>query len=110
MSEPRPAAADRDAPALVPPGSRLSVATDAGAFRLLSETVSGFAIRAEDAPYLGGFVEVTGAAGERSRCLVMMAEEACGVRHYEFKQRTEDRGMPPVDHVRQSDAPVALIG
>jgi len=90
-------------------GSRLSVSIDDRTYRLLSVSEDGFAIRAEEAPRLSGFVMMVDAAGTVSRCLVVLAEEERGVRYYEFKQRTEDRGAPLVDYVRGKDAPVALL-
>lgn len=90
-------------------GSRLSVSMDDKTYRVLSASSDGFAVRAEEAPCLSGFVEMVDASGTLSRCLVVLAEEERGVRYYEFKQRTEDRGAPLVDYVRGDNAPVGLL-
>ena len=70
---------------------------------------ASFAISADDAPKLRGFVELYDGPRHLSQCLIMTSREESGDRIYDFKWNTAVANSPAVDYVREENAPIALI-
>lgn len=68
-----------------------------------------FAIDAEVAPKLRGFVDLYDGPRHVSQCLIMTSREENGERIYDFKWNTDVAEKPAVDYVRDEAAPIALL-
>ena len=68
-----------------------------------------FAIDADIAPKLRGFVDLYDGPRHVSQCLIMTSREDDGERVYDFKWSTEVADAPAVDYVRNENAPIALL-
>lgn len=69
----------------------------------------GFALAAEGAPPLRGFVDLYDGSRHLYQCLVITSHEEQGERIYEFKWNTAVADRAALDFVRAEDAPVALL-
>ncbi len=89
--------------------SRLRVRVGEHVFTILRYWDEGFALDAEDAPHLRGFVDVYDGTRHLSQCLIVASAEDAGEMVYEFKRETMATETAPVDYERNANAPVALI-
>lgn len=69
----------------------------------------GFALDAEYAPNMRGLVDIFDGQEHITRCLVVASEESEGEVSYEYKVMTQASTEAPLDFVRPSEAPVALL-
>ncbi len=90
--------------------NRLRVRMGEQEFRILRFWDGGFAMDAESAPPLRGFVDIYDGARQLYQCLVVCSAVEHGERIYEFKWQTPALTEAPVDFARDPDAPVALLG
>ena len=91
--------------------ARLHVEVGGKRHPVLRQWKTGFAIAAEDAPILRGFVDLYENGTHLFQCLIVASEDGDhGERVFEFKRATAVSGTQPLDHARAPDAPVALIG
>ena len=70
---------------------------------------TGFSLDAETAPHIRGFVDIYDGARQLYQCLVICSRRENGERVYEFKRQTAATDEMPLDYVRDSNAPVALL-
>lgn len=89
--------------------SRLCVHDGDKVHRVLRMWDGGFALDAEDAPQLRGFVEIYDGSRHLYQCLVMTSRDEDGERIYEFKWHTPVADSPALDFEVASDQPVALL-
>jgi hypothetical protein len=89
--------------------SRLCIHDGDRVHRVLRLWDGGFALAAQDAPVLRGFVDLYDGARHLYQCLVVASREENGERIFEFKWSTAVSDRPALDFVRADDAPVALI-
>ena len=89
--------------------SRLRIRVGDRAFPVLKFWETGFALDAEDAPHLRGFVDLYDGSRHLYQCLVVAFEEESGEMVYEFKRATAIVDKAPLDFYRDEDAPVALL-
>ncbi len=69
----------------------------------------GFAILAEDAPHLRGFVDLYDGARHLLQCLVIHSEPEGDLVNFEFKRKTATLTEAPKDYAVDANAPVGLI-
>lgn len=89
--------------------SRLCVHDGDKVHRVLRMWDGGFALDAEDAPQLRGFVEIYDGSRHLYQCLVMTSRDEDGERIYEFKWHAPVADRPALDFEVASDQPVALL-
>lgn len=89
--------------------SRLRVHTGGTPHPVLRMWKTGFAMEAETAPVLRGFVDLYDGAVHLFQCLVVASEEEAGEMRFEFKRLTAVSDRAALDFERAADAPVALI-
>lgn len=77
--------------------SRMVVEANGQAFRILRFWDTGFALEAEDAPKLRGFVDIYDRGFHMYQCLIVASEEENGQMIFEFKRLTAIQDVPPVD-------------
>lgn len=79
-------------------------------FTILRYWESGFAVDAEDAPNLRGLVDLFDRGKHLCQALILTSSEADGERVFEVKTANmADKTAPPVDFVRETPDPVALL-
>ncbi len=89
--------------------SRLRVMTDGTPHPVMRMWKTGFAMEAETAPVLRGFVDLYDGAVHLFQCLVVASEEEAGEMRFEFKRLTAVSDRAALDFEKAADAPVALI-
>ncbi|WP_415921812.1 hypothetical protein [Tateyamaria sp. SN6-1] len=89
--------------------SRLRIVTPDGVHPVLRMWKTGFAMEAETAPKLRGYVDLYDGAIHLFQCLVVASEEDAGEMRFEFKRLTAVSDRAPLDFERNPMAPVALI-
>lgn len=89
--------------------SRLRITVDNVDHPVLRMWKSGFAMEAENAPHLRGYVNLYDGALHLFQCLIVASEEDAGEMRYEFKQLTAVADKPAVDFEVDTNAPVALL-
>ncbi|MDJ0824130.1 MAG: hypothetical protein QNJ16_01375 [Rhodobacter sp.] len=89
--------------------TRLQVRVGGEVYPLLRFWQGGFALDAETAPRLRGFVDLYHAGAHLYQCLIVASSEGSGDMVYEFKRSTAAVDRAPLDFVRDEAAPVALI-
>jgi hypothetical protein len=89
--------------------SRLRIIIDGRVYPVLRVWKTGFALEAEHAPKLRGFVDLYDGAVHLFQCLIVASEEEGDEMHFEFKRATAIAGGPALDFERDEKAPVALI-
>ena len=89
--------------------SRLRIVTAGEAYPVLRMWKTGFAMEAQGAPMLRGFVDLYDGAVHLFQCLVVASEEEAGEMRFEFKRLTAVSDRAALDFERAADAPVALI-
>jgi len=70
---------------------------------------SGFAMEADTAPFLRGYVDLYDGSIHLFQCLIVASEEDAGEMRYEFKRLTAVADKAALDFEVSEDAPVALI-
>lgn len=89
--------------------NRLCVHEGDEVYRILRLWEGGFALEAQGAPQLRGFVDIYDGSRHLYQCLIVASYDQDGERVYDFKWSTAVAGGPALDFVRADDAPVALI-
>jgi hypothetical protein len=89
--------------------NRLRVQVGEEVFPVLQFCEQGFALDIENAPKLRGLVDLYDGSRHLYQCLIVASEEQDGQMCYEFKRVTAALDRPPLDFVRDENAPVALI-
>lgn len=90
--------------------SRLRVLAGERFYPVLSLREAGFSVDAEDAPQLRGLVDLYEGGRHLYQCLIVASELDCGELRYEFKRNTMAADRAPLDHYRDPEAPIALLG
>ncbi len=90
--------------------SRLHVEADGQTHRVLRRWENGFALDADGAPHLRGNVDLYDGPRHIYQCLIIASEREGGEMRFEYKRATAARQTPPVDFVREREAPAGLIG
>jgi hypothetical protein len=89
--------------------SRLRLQVNGDVHPVLRMWKTGFALDAEAAPHLRGFVDLYDGAIHLFQCLIVASDEEAGEMRFEFKRATAIAEAPAVDFERSEHAPVALI-
>ncbi|WP_299689537.1 hypothetical protein [uncultured Tateyamaria sp.] len=89
--------------------SRLRIETGGASYPVLRMWKTGFAMEAETAPSLRGFVDLHDGAVHLFQCLVVASEEEAGEKRFEFKRLTAVSDRAALDFEKAADAPVALL-
>ena len=89
--------------------NRLRVMVDDKAWPVLRLWRTGFSVEAGEGPALRGLVDVYDGAQHLYQCLIVASEEEAGEMRYEFKRNTAAQDKAPLDHIREADAPIALL-
>ncbi|MDX1780851.1 MAG: hypothetical protein R3256_05980 [Thalassovita sp.] len=87
---------------------RMLVEADGKTYRLLSFWEGGFALDAETAPHLRGFVDLYDHGQHLYQCLIVASGEEDGRMIYEFKRLTAILERPPLDFAPERDERIAL--
>lgn len=89
--------------------SRMMVEANGDMFRVLRFWETGFALDAEDAPKLRGFVDLYDRGFHLYQCLIVASAEEDGQMIYEFKRLTATHKSAPVDFAIEDREAVALL-
>lgn len=89
--------------------SRMMVEADGQMFRILRFWDTGFALDAENAPKMRGFVDIFDRGLHLYRCLIIASAEEGGQMIYEFKRLTATHHRAPVDFALEDREAVALL-
>lgn len=89
--------------------SRMMVEANGQTFRVLRFWDRGFALDAENAPKLRGFVDIYDRGFHLYQCLIVASAEEDGQVIYEFKRLTAAQGAAPVDFAQEEMEAVALL-
>ena len=89
--------------------SRLRIVTGDATYPVLRMWKTGFAMEADTAPALRGFVDLHDGAVHLFQCLVVASEEEAGEMRFEFKRLTAVSDRAALDFETRADAPVALL-
>ena len=89
--------------------SRLRIVTGDNTFTVSRMWKTGFAVDAETAPALRGFVDLYDGAVHLFQCLVVASDEEVGEMRFEFMRVTAVSDHAALDFEKAADAPVALI-
>lgn len=89
--------------------TRMLVEANGQSFRVLRFWDSGFALDAQDAPKLRGFVDLYDRGFHLYQCLIVASEEENGQMIYEFKRLTATHDAPPVDFAIEDTEARALL-
>ncbi|MCG7493837.1 hypothetical protein [Thalassobius sp. Cn5-15] len=79
--------------------SKMLVEADGQTYRVLRFWDTGFALDAEAAPHLRGFVDLYDRGEHLYQCLILASAEEAGQMCYEFKRLTAITGKQPADFV-----------
>lgn len=79
-------------------------------YRILRIWDDGFALDATSSPRLRGRVEIYDGMRHLYQCLVIDSEVKGEERVFDFKWVNPIPDRPPADFVRETDAPIALLG
>jgi hypothetical protein len=101
---------DRARLARMKKASRLRISFDDKTYKVLRMWKTGFSIDAETAPQLRGLVDLYDGAIHLFQCLIIANERDEDEMLFEFKRLTAVSEQPAIDFVRDSDAPIALLG
>ena len=89
--------------------SRLRIDADGDLHPVLRMWKTGFALDAETAPHLRGFVDIYDGAIHLFQCLIVATDEEQGELRFEFKRATTVSKAPAADFEIPENTPVALI-
>ena len=70
---------------------------------------NGFSVETENTPNMRGLVDIFEGANHVFRCLIIASDEHNGEVSFEFKRSTLVEDQAPLDFVRPSDSPIALL-
>ena len=90
-------------------GTRLRVQTGGSTYPVIRMWKTGFAMEAEVAPNLRGYVDLYDGAVHLFQCLVVASDEEAGEVRFEFKRMTAVTDRAAVDFEQRADAPIGLI-
>jgi hypothetical protein len=90
--------------------ARLRVEFDGDMYPVVRMWHDGFALDAENAPHLRGFVDIYDGANHLSQCLIVASNQEDGELQFEFKRNTAATETAPWDFVRPDGAPIGFIG
>ena len=79
---------------------RLTVKVGGNSFTILRTWDTGFAVDANEAPKMRGFVDVYDGVRHVAKCLVYATVEEAGQMHYEYKRETRAADGPALDYER----------
>ncbi|MEM7439897.1 MAG: hypothetical protein AAF393_09880 [Pseudomonadota bacterium] len=88
---------------------RLRVLMNGEVYPVLRSWDNGFAVSAQDTPFLRGTVEMLDGSRVLHECLIVCSEQDGPEIRYEVKRRQSAVDERPLDFVRAADAPVALL-
>lgn len=91
-------------------GDRLCVHDGDNVYRILRIWDTGFALAAESTPRLRGRVDIYDGMRQLYQCLIIDSDLKGDERVFEFKWFNSVPDRPPADFVRETDAPIALLG
>lgn len=89
--------------------ARLRITLDGRDHPVLRMWKTGFAMEADTAPHLRGYVDLYDGSIHLFQCLIVASEEEAGEMRFEFKQLTAVAERAAVDFEIDANAPVALI-
>jgi hypothetical protein len=89
--------------------SRLRVHIDDAVYPVLKLWETGFTLDADQAPALRGLVDLFDGSRHLYQCLIVASQQESGQMLYEFKRNTAVVDRPPVDFVKNENAPIALL-
>lgn len=89
--------------------SRLRVQSGGQSIPILRHWPGGFALDAEAAPKLRGFVDICQGTKPLYRALIVASTEEDGELHFEFKRSMRIRDCAPLDFERSAHAPIAYL-
>ena len=89
--------------------NRLRLVVDDEMFHIERFWEDGFALDAETAPHVRGFVDIFDGGKHLYQCLIVCSSLEGRERIYTFKRQTAVSDTPPLDFARDPDAPVALL-
>ncbi len=78
-------------------------------YPILEFASDGFAVDAETAPRLRGFVDIFDGSRHLYQALIVASQVDGDLMRYEFKRNTPATDTAPVDFERATDAPIALL-
>ena len=87
---------------------RMLVEADGKTYRVISFWENGFALDAETAPHLRGFVDLYDRGQHLYQCLIVASGEEDGRMSYEFKRLTAIQDRPPLDFAPDRGNRIAL--
>lgn len=79
------------------------------AFPIVEYSEDGFAVDAEDAPNLRGFIDIYDGPRHLTQALIVAAEKVGDLMHYEFKRNTAADRAAPLDFARAEGRAVTLL-
>ncbi|MBA84840.1 hypothetical protein ACSSNL_16210 [Thalassobius sp. S69A] len=89
--------------------SRMMVEAGGQMFRILRFWDTGFALDAENAPKMRGFVDIYDRGFHLYQCLIVASAKEGGQMIYEFKRLTATHTAAPVDFAVEDREAVALL-
>jgi hypothetical protein len=89
--------------------SKMLVEADGRTYRVLRFWDTGFALDAETAPHLRGYVDLYDRGEHLYQCLILACAEEAGQMCYEFKRLTAISGKQPSDFVEEEIEVSGLI-
>ncbi|SLN17147.1 hypothetical protein AQS8620_00367 [Aquimixticola soesokkakensis] len=89
--------------------SRLRVKVGGETYPVLKLSGNGFALDRKDAPHLRGLVDLYDGGRHLFRALIIAATEDGDEMSFDFKRGTSHHDAPPLDFVRDENAPLALL-
>lgn len=91
-------------------GDKLCVHDGDDVYRILRIWDDGFALDVKAAPNLRGRVDIYDGSRQLYQCLIIDSDVKGDERVFEFKWFNNVPDRPPADFVRDSNAPIALLG
>ncbi|MFQ6547195.1 hypothetical protein AADZ90_004510 [Aestuariibius sp. 2305UL40-4] len=89
--------------------SRLRLTAGGKTYPVLRIWETGFALDADDAPILRGFVDLFDGSRHIAQCLIVASQDEAGERQFEFKLHVRADATAPRDFEMPDHAPVALL-
>ncbi len=89
--------------------SRLRLTAGGKTYPVLRMWETGFAMDAEEAPALRGFVDLFDGSRHIAQCLIVASQDEAGERSFEFKLHVPADATAPVDFEVPDHAPVVLL-
>lgn len=89
--------------------SRMRVRAGEETYRVLRSWPGGFSLDADTAPHIRGLVDMFDGSRHLYQALIVASAEDAGELQFEYKRNTAAVDRPPLDFVRDPDAPVGLI-